>query len=133
MQLIFNVLFFLGMIAMTIFDWQHQNVPAWLCDSWVATIGIWTLFAHPKRFVWAAVLVIALTLFALITKGLGSADIIIMFSTSALFGIITALICLFLACISGYLFGTVRKQTAIAFIPHLLLGICLAIPIAGLI
>lgn len=116
------VCYFGGITSLAYEDARHLSVPALLCDGWLLMMVLFAAWLNPGRLIPASGVAIVLTAFALLTRGLGSADIIVLTAAATVFntgGLLLTLLCASLSCLCWSLHRGARRA---AFIPHLLIG-----------
>ncbi|WP_127849283.1 prepilin peptidase [Lacticaseibacillus hulanensis] len=125
-MIVWYVIFYVGLILMASSDWRTRSVPAALTDTWLVCMLAFSYVYAPKQTLAAVILALCLALFALVTRGLGSADVIVLTGTVSIMGIIPALLALLLACTTGIIHALLQKSPVIAFIPHLTFAVLCA-------
>lgn len=114
--------YFGGIASLAYEDARYLSVPARLSDGWLLLILLLTACIQPQRLLLASGTIVVLAAFAYLTRGLGSADVIVLTGTAAVWGptgFLLTLLCGSLSCLCW----TLRRHTQrAAFIPHLLLG-----------
>ena len=117
------ILFFSGLCVLSYHDAKTQSVPAWLIDPWCALCVLLGLTQSSLLQIGASCGILgALSCFAWVTRGLGSADVLVIAALGCLFGTSTLLLVLLLAAISGLIWALFKRQHRLAWLPHLLLG-----------
>ncbi|WP_125570967.1 hypothetical protein [Lacticaseibacillus songhuajiangensis] len=110
------------MMVLAYEDARCLSVPALLSDSWLFTIILLSALYRPIYLAAACGGAIILTAFAYLTRGLGSADIIVIAATTAVLGTSGSLLTLLCASLSSLCWSLCTHNHRIAFIPHLLFG-----------
>lgn len=118
--------YFGGIASLAYEDARFLSVPALLSDGWLLLILLMTALLHPERLLLVLGTVTALAAFAYLTRGLGSADVIVLAASAAVFGASGLLLTLLCASVSCLLWSLCRRSHRAAFVPHLLLGSILA-------
>jgi Flp pilus assembly protein protease CpaA len=114
--------YFGGIASLAYEDAHYLSVPTRLSDGWLLLMLLLTAYIRPQRLLLACGTIVVLAAFAYLTRGLGSADVIVLTGTAAVWGptgLLITLLCGSLSCLCW----TLRRRTRrAAFIPHLLLG-----------
>jgi prepilin signal peptidase PulO-like enzyme (type II secretory pathway) len=117
------MLFFSGLCVLSYHDARKQSVPARIIDPWCCLcVGIGICQFNFIQTATTAILLAALAYYAWLTRGIGSADIMVAAALGALFGPDALLCVIFLAALSGLIWALSLHQQRLAWIPHLLFG-----------
>lgn len=122
MHTILLLTFYTGAFCLAYEDARTQTVHALLSDGWLLVVLLLTASTATNHLLPAAVTFILLAGFSILTHGLGSADVIVLISITAVFGPIACLLALLCSSLSCLLWALFRNCKRVAFIPHLLLG-----------
>lgn len=118
---------FIGLLPLAVCDAKTQTVPLVFCDVWTCTCLILGFLMTPSH-VFACFFLFLLLIPFCLARGLGSADLLVLLASAALFGLHLTLICLLLSLFSGLIWALVRHQGRLALLPHILIGMTLSMP-----
>lgn len=127
MESVMYFIFFAGILLLAVDDARRQSVPAAISDTWTIALALCSLFSNRGNFLVGICFLVAGSLFAYCTGGMGSADVLVLAASAWTFGGLLTLFALLLACLSGIIYGLCTRTKRLAFIPHLLVGTLLAL------
>lgn len=117
-----TVLCFVPLAYFALLDYRTMSIPAAPLEIWCAIICLYGALRDWRLLAVAIAIMVATGTFARCTRGLGSADVLVIGALAATLGLLPVLWGLLLACVLGCCHCLCCRTRRIPFIPALFIG-----------